>query len=284
MVSTTERQPSRLVQLLQELAKPCYDAAYMGLLLVFEALLCILIIKFVSYTEIDWIAYMQEVEGWWIEGETNYRLLRGDTGPLVYPAGFLYLFTYLRHLAGGGTDVLKAQYIFAVLYLVQLAVVLLIYQKVLLDKRRTNNYKYVWSCRIAMGLLCLSKRLHSIFVLRLFNDGIAMLLFYVSLYFFIRNAWKWGCVWFSLAVSIKMNVLLFAPGLLLLLLQAHATLVGTVICLSICAGIQLVLGAPFLATYPQSYLRKAFELDRVFFYKWTVNWKVRAYRYMCIHT
>jgi alpha-1,3-mannosyltransferase len=35
----------------------------------------------------------------------------------------------------------------------------------------------------------------------------------------------------------------------------------------------LVLGAPFLLTYPQSYIRKAFELDRVFFYKWTVNWK-----------
>jgi ALG3 protein len=41
-----------------------------------------------------------------------------------------------------------------------------------------------------------------------------------------------------------------------------------------CALPQLLLGAPFLLTYPVSYLRKAFELDRVFFYQWTVNWKV----------
>ena len=43
--------------------------------------------------------------------------------------------------------------------------------------------------------------------------------------------------------------------------------------LSICAGIQLALGYPFLSTYPVSYLKKAFELSRVFFFKWTVNLK-----------
>uniref|UniRef100_A0A7S1GPB1 dolichyl-P-Man:Man5GlcNAc2-PP-dolichol alpha-1,3-mannosyltransferase n=1 Tax=Cyclophora tenuis TaxID=216820 RepID=A0A7S1GPB1_CYCTE len=124
-----------------------------------------------------------------------------------------------------------------------------------------------------MALVCLSKRLHSIYVLRLFNDGPAMLLLFASICCMIRNSWKWGCFLFSLAVSIKMNILLFAPGLLLLLLQAHTTLWGTVECLTICAVTQLILGAPFLLRYPESYLRKAFELDRVFFYKWTVNWK-----------
>lgn len=33
-------------------------------------------------TEIDWIAYMQEVEGF-INGTFNYYELKGDTGPLV---------------------------------------------------------------------------------------------------------------------------------------------------------------------------------------------------------
>lgn len=37
-------------------------------------------------TEIDWIAYMQEVEGV-VNGTWDYTKLRGDTGPLVYPAG-----------------------------------------------------------------------------------------------------------------------------------------------------------------------------------------------------
>lgn len=33
-------------------------------------------------TEIDWVAYMQEVEGF-ISGERDYLKLKGDTGPLV---------------------------------------------------------------------------------------------------------------------------------------------------------------------------------------------------------
>ena len=33
-------------------------------------------------TEIDWVAYMQEVEGV-LNGTRDYSQLRGDTGPLV---------------------------------------------------------------------------------------------------------------------------------------------------------------------------------------------------------
>ncbi|KAI2505293.1 ALG3 protein [Fragilaria crotonensis] len=226
----------------------------------------------VAYTEIDWIAYMQEVEGWWLHGEHDYRLLRGDTGPLVYPAGFLYFFCILRYLTDNGRNIRRAQYLFAAFYLVQLTIVLLIYTRVL-RCRQQRSVASIWSWRFAMGLLCLSKRIHSIFVLRLFNDGIAMLFLYVSIYLFMKNSWKWGCLWFSLGVSVKMNVLLFAPGLLLLLLQSQSSLKGTILCLLVCASSQLILGAPFLLSYPESYLRKAFELDRVFFYKWTVNLK-----------
>ncbi|KAK9753081.1 ALG3 protein [Popillia japonica] len=45
----------------------------------------------IKYTEIDWIAYMQEVEGF-LNGTLDYRHLKGDTGPLVYPAGFVYIY------------------------------------------------------------------------------------------------------------------------------------------------------------------------------------------------
>lgn len=127
-----------------------------------------------------------------------------------------------------------------------------------------------------MVMCCLSKRIHSIFVLRLFNDAPAMLLLYLSVLFFMYNKWKIGCVVFSLAVSIKMNILLFAPGLLLLLLQFPSSIQETIVCLAICAAVQVILGAPFLLSYPESYIRKAFEFDRVFFFKWTVNWKVRV--------
>jgi alpha-1,3-mannosyltransferase len=47
-----------------------------------ELLACLLIIYKVSYTEIDWKAYMEQVD-LFLGGETNYVKLVGGTGPLV---------------------------------------------------------------------------------------------------------------------------------------------------------------------------------------------------------
>jgi len=256
-------------------------------------------------------------------GELDYMNIRGGTGPLVYPAGFLYLYSFFKWVAsstmqvgdggGGGThqsernDIFVVQVLFCILYVMNAAVVLSIYSIVIRNERNRiissttasatdvdasattddsedekskssarmmmKNSHIIWSWRIGMGLMCLSKRIHSIFILRLFNDAPCMFLFYISVYLFLQSKMKLGCVFFSLAVSIKMNIFLFAPGLLLLLIQCSSSWVGTVGYLSICAGVQLLLGAPFLLTYPVSYIRKAFEFDRVFFFKWTVNWK-----------
>jgi alpha-1,3-mannosyltransferase len=98
-----------------------------------------------------------------------------------------------------------------------------------------------------------------------------MLVAYLSFLCFMNSKWNFGCFLFSVAVSLKMNVLLFAPGLLYLLIQASPRM--TIPRLAICGITQLVLGAPFLFRHPVSYLRKAFELDRQFFFKWTVNLK-----------
>lgn len=38
----------------------------------------------------------QEVKGV-IDGERDYAMLRGDTGPLVYPAGFVYIYSALYY-------------------------------------------------------------------------------------------------------------------------------------------------------------------------------------------
>jgi alpha-1,3-mannosyltransferase len=69
-----------------------------------------------------------------------------------------------------------------------------------------------------------------------------------------------------------MNVLLFAPGLLVLLLLRHG-LLRTVLHLTICAAVQLVLGLPFLLDNPSGYVGRSFELGRQFLFKWTVNWR-----------
>ncbi len=50
--------------------------------------------------------------------------------------------------------------------------------------------------------------------------------------------WGFGCTFFSLAVSVKMNVLLFAPALLYLLL-ACTGVAGAVLHIAWCAFIQV---------------------------------------------
>ena len=230
------------------------------LLLLLELLLNLAIIHRVAYTEIDWTAYMQEVSGF-LHGQLDYTQLRGDTGPLVYPAGFLYAYSALYYATGQGEDVRLAQYVFLVLYLVTLYLVHRIYIEA------TGCPPYV------LLLLSLSKRVHSIFVLRLFNDGLAMLLLYASILLLVRRRWIAASALFSLALSMKMNILLFAPAFLLVLLHS-LPLPRVVGLLCVMAGLQLLVGLPFLATYPVSYLSKAFEFSRVFFYKWTVNLKL----------
>ena len=237
-------------------------------LIFFDGLLTAIIILKVPYTEIDWLTYMQQVQ-FFKEGERDYLLIRGDTGPLVYPAGHLYVYSLLSQFS-----IDDAQWVFGVLYLFTVFVVLQIYDR---SMNKTSNMSYFRS-RIAMVLCCLSRRIHSIYVLRLFNDGIAMLFLYISILMFVENKWKLGSALFSIAVSIKMNILLFAPGLFLLFLQAKNSFWFPIINLAICGTGQLVLGFPFLIRHPISYLRKAFEFDRVFAYKWTTNWKVSLTR------
>lgn len=197
------------------------------------------------------------------------------------------MYGFLKWVTDGGRNVVIGQYIFCGLYVFNAAVTMSIYNYIgrtlqcFAPKKSPQYYNTIWSWRVAMVVTCLSKRIHSIFVLRLFNDGPCMILCYISVLLFAKSYWRFGCVFFSLAVSIKMNVLLFAPGLLLLLLQSSPGIWETITCLGICASIQLVLGAPFLLTHPVSYIRKAFEFDRVFFYKWTVNWKVSII--LCIY-
>ncbi|KAI8921862.1 ALG3 protein-domain-containing protein [Powellomyces hirtus] len=237
---------------------PAYFWVVGGLLLILETLLCVVIIRKVSYTNIDWDAYMQEVGGF-LSGERNYAKLEGDTGPLVYPAGFVYIYSGLSYLTSGGKNVLLAQYIFAGVYVTTLAIVMALY-------RRSAMRPYV------LVFLSLSKRLHSIYVLRLFNDPIAMLPLYLCMLAMLERKWSLATVLYSLALSIKMNILLFAPGFALLMYQALG-LRRSVQNAIVAVLIQAALAAPFLATYPQAYLGRSFDFGRVFFYKWTVNWR-----------
>ncbi|KAJ8953656.1 hypothetical protein NQ314_007263 [Rhamnusium bicolor] len=229
-------------------------------LFIFEIALNVFIIERVKYTEIDWIAYMQEVEGF-LNGTLDYKDLKGDTGPLVYPAGFIYIYTMFYYVTSHGKNIYLAQYIFLVLYLIQTLLIHRIFWKTL----KLPPYAVIIATLT-------SYRIHSIFVLRLFNDPIAVLLFYISLNLFISNKWLLASIFYSLAVSVKMNILLYAPSLLIAYLT-NLTYSQTFQNLFICGIIQLILGLPFLYGNVFSYIKGSFDLGRVFEHKWTVNYR-----------
>lgn len=94
------------------------------------------------------------------------------------------------------------QVLFAALYLGTQALVMLLYA------RSAAVPPYVHA------LLALSKRVHSIYVLRLFNDCWTMLFAYSAVLLLTHRRFASAISMFSIAVSTKMNVLLFAPGVL----------------------------------------------------------------------
>ncbi|THU59197.1 hypothetical protein C4D60_Mb03t22440 [Musa balbisiana] len=236
-----------------KVSKPLFASA----LLVLDSILVALIIAYVPYTKIDWDAYMSQVDGF-LGGERDYTKLKGDTGPLVYPAGFLYVYSAIKFLTGG--DVFPAQILFGILYIINLGLIFFIYIK-------TDLLPW-W----ALSFLCLSKRVHSIFILRLFNDCFAMTLLHASLALLFSQKWHLALIIFSGAVSIKMNVLLYAPPLFLLMLKA-LDVKGVLSVLFGAALVQIILGLPFLLTYPVEYISRAFNLGRVFIHFWSVNFK-----------
>lgn len=170
--------------------------------------LCSFVINFPLDTEIDWIAYMQEVAGYLEENQLDYSQLQGQTGPLVYPAGFVWIYSVLYKATDNGTNILLAQYIFAGLHTIFLAVLLYLYKQIMSDLKMP-----LWS----LFILFLSRRIHSIFVLRLFNDCFAMLFLYIAIIFFCKYRWFLGSLFFTIALSIKMNILLFMPPLLVIM-------------------------------------------------------------------
>lgn len=230
------------------------------LIILAELILNLFIVEKVPYTEIDWKAYMQECEGF-LNGTLDYSKLHGDTGPLVYPAGFVYIYSLFYFLTDQGHNIKLAQYIFIGVYLLLLSSVLRIYIKT----------KKVPPYVLAFTILT-SYRIHSIHVLRMFNDPVAVLFLYVSLNFFLDSKWYLGSIFYSLAVSIKMNILLYAPALFFFYL-INLGYKETIKQLFVCGIIQLLLGLPFIIVAPVAYIKGSFDLGRVFNHTWTVNYR-----------
>lgn len=186
---------------------------------------------------------MQQVS-LYVSGERDYPSIKGSTGPIVYPAAHVYVYTFLYHLTDEGRDILLGQILFAALYLATLIVVIACY-------RHTGAPPYLFP------LLVLSKRLHSIYMLRMFNDGVAAFAMWLAMYFFLRRNWTVGVAIWSLGVGVKMPLVLLVPAI------AMGTLLSLGLAQSVVLGAMAVLiqVSPSLRRCNQCRIKYTRQLD-----------------------
>ncbi|AAS54192.2 AGL299Cp [Eremothecium gossypii ATCC 10895] len=245
---------------------PEASAVVMPVLVAWECVLLKLIVKHVPYTEIDYLAYMEQI--WQINnGERDYSKIEGGTGPLVYPAGHVLIHRLLERATDGLQNVARGQDIFTWLYLLTLVLQFGVYRMLRLPP---------W----CIVLACLSKRLHSVYVLRLFNDGWTTLMMVVAVFLLLLAARHPrlclpAALVYSAAVSIKMNALLYLPGVLVaLFLLTRGHLLALALCGAVAVAWQVLVAADFLSTHPAEYFATAFDFRRQFMYRWSVNWQL----------
>ena len=121
-------------------------------------------------------------------------------------------------------------------------------------------------------MLVLSKRLHSIFLLRCFNDCFAVFFLWAAIYAYQRRAYTVGSLLYTWGVGVKMSLLLVLPALGAILLLSRGVATGLKQA-ALMAQVQVLIAIPFAPVNMQSYLSRAFEFSRVFFFQWTVNWR-----------
>ena len=100
-----------------------------------------------------------------------------------------------RWITDDGSNIRRAQYIFLGIYLLTQATAFVIY--IAADRWSTGAGGASGAAKDSQGgfrlqpwvlvLLCLSKRVHSIYMLRLFNDGVATLLCHVAILLLMRR-------------------------------------------------------------------------------------------------
>jgi alpha-1,3-mannosyltransferase len=89
----------------------------------------------------------------YLKGERDYKNITGSTGPLVYPAAHVFIYRILYSLTDQGRDIHRAQYIFALLYLLTLGIVMQCYRAA---KVRVFIFLLVFMLTLLGPAVCLS--------------------------------------------------------------------------------------------------------------------------------
>ncbi|EST06800.1 Glycosyltransferase, ALG3 [Kalmanozyma brasiliensis GHG001] len=253
--------PSSLVAFLRRVCFDDYGYTFAFPALTISTLaLSQAVIRRISFTEIDFQTYIAQA-ALFLDGERDYAKIdpKGGSGPCVYPAVHLYIYSFFNWLTDGGANILPAQNVFAgLLTAINLIAALL--------------YRQAGMPPITVLPLILSKRIYSIFLLRMFNDPFAIFLVYLALFAAVNTKWKLSALLFSLGLGVKMNVLLFLPGVAATAFY-YRGVKGAIAYMTIVVLVQALVSLPFTLQDPHAYLKGAFDFSRAFLYVWTVNWR-----------
>jgi alpha-1,3-mannosyltransferase len=275
-----------------------WAAVLLAAILVVEAILCTAQAYFEPTYAFDWDAYMEQTARFagFPTASTpqgvatfnlNYSQLSGDTGALVYPAAHVYVHTALnvasrwdavhwtteyspKAIAGYDTRTLRPHTTIRAIQVVYLIAFLALVSagwRALGDAPVARPE----AALAAAIVFVLSRRARSVAVLGLFNEAWVVLASYTAVALFARRHWFVGCIVYAVAVNTKMSALLYAPGLLAVLLHAGGAAFAARH-IALCAAVCFVLGAPFLWHAPREYISAAFNLGRAFEQRWSVNW------------
>ena len=102
-------------------------------LVVGEALITSLVVWKVPYTEIDYATYLEQA-ALATAGERDYARIRGAQGPLVYPAGHVWLYALVGRLPRP-----KVQALFGAFYVLDALVMARIYSHLPKARRRVKK-------------------------------------------------------------------------------------------------------------------------------------------------
>jgi hypothetical protein len=100
-----------------------------------------------------------------VAGERDYTKIAGGTGPLVYPAAHVYIYTGLYYMTDNGKDIFLAQQLFAILYMATLGMVMACYWQAKVWIRHCFTLEYLelhlqtdWDGRDGTGPETMSER------------------------------------------------------------------------------------------------------------------------------
>lgn len=263
---------------------PNVNKVVVPIIVPLASIICKYVIANVKYTEIDFSTYMQQIE-LVNAGALDYSIIHGDTGPIVYPAGFVQIYQLLYWLTDGGVHLPIAQKAFGYLFTLTVMMSSTVYTMV--------EGIPPWTLYLLLG----SRRLVSIYVLRMFNDCFTTIAM-VSVVLLLQQGSYWSsrisdfhmallcgiaADVYSMAILVKMNALLYLPAFIVvvyfLLGERLLRLFGVLLIIPL---VQVLIGWRFLlplfwdeeaCRLRWAYLSNAFDFSRKFVYKWSVNWK-----------